>query len=63
MSTSHTHVISIHPHCCGTFKLKKNVNVCCFCVGINWQSLVLIREYFREFSLTLKRGSLLSGFR
>ena len=20
------------------FKLNKNVNVCCFCVGINWQS-------------------------
>ena len=30
----------------GFFKLNKNVNVCCFCVGINWQSLVVDKRVF-----------------
>ena len=28
------------------FKLNENVNVCCSCVGINWQSLIVNKRVF-----------------
>ena len=41
-------------------RLNKNVNVCCFRVGINWQSLIVDKKVFQTVFAYIRRGSLVS---